>query len=167
MVANYGQRIKDWYQRFANGMNDGFDQSDYDNLKAEWNDIVNDALAERDAMKDMFGWYGSTSQDSTKKGFQAMSQDMGEELNGRFTAVQESNEVIKEQSIMQTEFLSLISEDMSSVKREIEMRGTQISELLDIQYQSLEHLSEIRRSTAQLYQMNERLGKIESNTNKL
>ena len=45
-----------------------------------------------------FGWSSgeeSPSQSSTQKGFAAMSQDTGDELNGRFTALQISNEEIK------------------------------------------------------------------------
>ena len=64
-------------------------------------------MAERDAMADAFGWSSdiSTSQDSSSRGFQTMSQDTGEELNGRFTALQIAGEEIKNQSIAQTGLL--------------------------------------------------------------
>lgn len=55
----------------------------------------------------------SSSQSSTSRGFQAMSQDTGEELNGRFTALQIIGEEIKNQAIEQTGLLSSINEKMS------------------------------------------------------
>lgn len=55
----------------------------------------------------------SSSQSSTSRGFQAMSQDTGEELNGRFTALQITGEEIKNQAIEQTGLLSSINEKMS------------------------------------------------------
>lgn len=57
----------------------------------------------------------SSSQESTSKGFQTMSQDTGSELNGRFTALQRSGEEIKNQAIEQTSLLSSINEKMSAV----------------------------------------------------
>lgn len=55
----------------------------------------------------------STSQSATSKGFQTMSQDTGEELNGRFTALQIAGEEIKNQAIVQTGLLSSINEKIS------------------------------------------------------
>ncbi len=50
----------------------------------------------RDNLFETFGWESSSSQDQgSSKGFTAMSQDTGEELNGRFTALQISNEESK------------------------------------------------------------------------
>lgn len=64
---------------------------------------------------DIFGPDSSTSQNSTKKGFEAMSQDSADELNGRFTALQMSGEEIKNQAIEQTSLLSSINEKMSAL----------------------------------------------------
>ena len=54
--------------------------------KKAGNGIVSDALEERNALMQQFGWSSgeeSSSQSSTQKGFAAMSQDTGDELNGR------------------------------------------------------------------------------------
>ncbi|WP_349875489.1 phage tail tape measure protein [Bacteroides cellulosilyticus] len=84
-------------------------------LKASQKALAEQIMAERDAMADAFGWSSdiSTSQDSSSRGFQTMSQDTGEELNGRFTALQIAGEEIKNQSIAQTGLLSSINEKMS------------------------------------------------------
>lgn len=51
----------------------------------------------------------SASQSSSQKGFAAMSQDTGEELNGRFTALQISNEEIKNSMLSMLVSMNLIS----------------------------------------------------------
>ena len=58
--------------------------------------LTDSLLAEREQLIKDFGWSPSTEQQTaSSKGFQTMSQDTGEELNGRFTALQISNEEIK------------------------------------------------------------------------
>lgn len=102
----------------------------------------------------------SKSQSSTNRGFNAMSQDTGDELNGRFTGLQMSGEEIKGR-------LSLVAADVGEIKVSM---GTSINlseEIRNIAIISMGHLEDISKNTKQLFQMNERLGKIEQNTNKL
>lgn len=54
-----------------------------------------------------------SSQNASRGTFQTMSQDTGNELNGRFTALQMAGEEIKAQSIKQTDILSSIHDKMS------------------------------------------------------
>ena len=65
----------------------------------EYMGYVDEAMKLRDELAAATGYdkisQESTSQSASSKGFQAMSQDTGEELNGRFTALQISNEEIK------------------------------------------------------------------------
>ena len=49
-----------------------------------------------------------SQQNATGKGIQTMSQDTGNELNGRFTALQMAGEEIKQENIKQTSFLQSI-----------------------------------------------------------
>lgn len=116
MAKTYEKRLNDWYESFANSNKDGeIDKVDYGKLKDEWEDIVSDALMDRDKLKEVFGWTSgdASSQSSTKGAFQTMSQDVGNELSGRFTAFNISNDGIFNQSILQTELLSSINEKMS------------------------------------------------------
>ena len=88
----YEKRLQEWYDAFASANEDkgGISSDEYKNLQEQWNSIVNDAIKERNELKDLLGWSSDTSvsQDSTKRGFEGMSQDTAEELNGRFTALQ-------------------------------------------------------------------------------
>ena len=54
--------------------------------------ISKDALNERDSLKDALGWKDNFSQSASSGSFESMSQDTGDELNGRFTAVQIATE---------------------------------------------------------------------------
>lgn len=88
-----------------------------DNILSGWeqNYIYNMAEELQKELDKQFGWADSlmkddkSSQDSTKGTFQGMSQDTGDELNGRFTALQISNEEIKNQGILQSQSLNVLS----------------------------------------------------------
>lgn len=65
MSEKYQKKLKEWYDSFAKANENGIDSSEYEKLKDEYNNIVNDAIAERDKLKDVFGWKGDNSGDST------------------------------------------------------------------------------------------------------
>ena len=114
LKESYMGRLEEWRKKFYAAMDDGVTEQEYNDLKEEGQQIADDMKAEREAMADMFGWKSeSSSQEATAKGFQAMSQDTGEELNGRFTALQVAGEEIRNQSIKQTDLLSSINEKIS------------------------------------------------------
>ena len=159
-----------WYQYSDSNGDGNFDLTpeEKQQLQEQQRKLAEQMIAERDALAETFGFGSSSySQEASSKGFQAMSQDTGEELNGRFTALQIAGEEIKAQSIMQTEFVKYISQDTSAIKFQIAWNTKQISEMIDIQHESNEHLSAIQKNTNQLYEMNDRLDKIEKNTRNL
>lgn len=105
-----------------------------------------------------------TSQESSKGGFESMSQDSADELNGRFTALQIAGEELKFQSGQQSAYLLGMSVNLDVVKLYTQGIAVSVSEMKDIALTSMNHLSTIEKNTRQLYQMNERLGNIERNT---
>ena len=98
MISKYKPLLEAWYKNFANAMESDsqLTAQEQEALKKEYDNIVNAALAERDSLKEMLDWSGGEeyTQEASSKGFQAMSQDTGEELNGRFTALQIAGESI-------------------------------------------------------------------------
>ena len=64
---------------------------------------------------DINGSDKDSQQNATGKGFQTMSQDTGNELNGRFTALQMAGEEIKQENIKQTSFLQRILDTIMRV----------------------------------------------------
>lgn len=158
--------LKTWYEKFAEYMKDGLDKSEIDELRAEYEDLVNKGVEKRDALAEITGYSSNStySQETSKRGFETMSQDTATELNGRFTALQIAGEEIRKQSEQQTALQTLISADTAIIKQDIATQKQYISEIVDIQYESVGYLAEISKNTKQLYEMNERLGKIEENT---
>lgn len=97
MVNKYKQRLQDWYKTFSSTFeNKNLTKEELykaqDKLKQEYMAISKDALGERDSLKDALGWNDNFSQSASSGSFESMSQDTGDELNGRFTAVQIATE---------------------------------------------------------------------------
>lgn len=89
MSKTYNTKLKEWYKSFGDAMENGdMSPGEKDALRNEYNNIVKDALAERDALKDILGMdSGSTTSQSARSGsFETMSQDQGNKLEGLFTA---------------------------------------------------------------------------------
>lgn len=109
---------------------------------------------------DLFAEDSAYSQDSTKKGFQAMSQESADELNGRFTAIQIDTSNIKslcDTILINTQFITNAT---------IAMRQN-TDEIKNLSLLALDYLESIYRNTYELFEMNDRLGKIEQNTRNL
>lgn len=81
MSDTYSKQLKEWYKDFANAMSDGnLSKDEQFNLRTDWDDIVNDALAEREELKKTFGWESSSadsgsSQSPSSGALTTMSQD--------------------------------------------------------------------------------------------
>lgn len=86
LTGTYDKRLQDWYDKFANyNKEGGINTDEYKDLQEEWNKIVEDALAERDALKDIFGWTSSSS--STQSGRAGTITSMTEETAGRLEGI--------------------------------------------------------------------------------
>lgn len=87
MVEKYEERIRALYLKMSHDAEDGLtDQERQDFMDAQ-KAIYDDIERDRQMLADM-GYGGVLGQTTTEKGFQAMSQDTGDELNGRFTDIQ-------------------------------------------------------------------------------
>lgn len=86
-----------------------------------------------------------------------MSQESADELNGRFTAVQMDTSAIRE--LMLAYSMRMIA-SINSIKYNTD-------EIRNLSLSAIGHLETISRNTFELYEMNERLGKIERNTRRL
>ena len=140
-----------------------------DNVLSGWEQDYIYKMAE-DLQKELdsqFGWADSlmnggdtADQSSTKKGFEAMNQETASELNGRFTAVQLNTE--------QTKVAILdIGVDVKVIRGHIQANKTVMEEIRNASVLALGHLEDISRNTYELFEMNERLERIEKNTRNL
>ncbi|MFS2845113.1 tape measure protein [Bacteroides fragilis] len=167
----YKAELQKWYDAFAaaNDNKIGISEEDYKKLQEQWNDIVTDAVKERDKLKELLGWTSeSSSQDSTKRGFEAMSQDTGEELNGRFTALQASNEEIKNQSVVQSQALNLLTakaDTILSVNTEVRNIADDTRNLIANSYLELMQISENTGAIVKpIQQMQKDIAEVKKNT---
>jgi len=113
---------------------------------------IDDALMSYDEI-----FMDAKEQEASRKGFATMSQDTANELNSRFTALQMYGaEISATNQAMQA--------DIANMRISNQMAIDHLLALRDISLTGIDHLSKIERNTKELYQMNERLGRIEENT---
>lgn len=172
LKESYMGRLEEWRKKFYAAMDDGVTEQEYNALKEEGQQIADEMKAQRDAMADMFGWESeSTSQSSTSKGFQAMSQDTGEELNGRFTALQIAGEEIKTQNIAQTQSLNLLTaraDAILSINTETRNIADDTRDLIAQSYLELVQISENTGAIVKpIQQMQRDIAEVKKNTAKL
>lgn len=123
LVANkYKERIEKLYNQWADYTDSGgkLTGNEAEQLRNEYQDIVDDMLAEREQIMKEFGWTSSSSsqQSASGKGFETMSQDSADELNGRFTALYEVGlQILQYMTYMQT--LTITADSCNSVLTEI------------------------------------------------
>ena len=111
-VENFKPQMQKWYNEWKKAMgDDDLTSEEKQLLDSMKQTMVDDMKKEVDAINQFFGTM--FLQQASSKGFEAMSQDTGEELNGRFTALQVAGEEIKNQSIQQTGLLSSINGKLS------------------------------------------------------
>ncbi len=161
MTNKYDPMIKKLYEKWAKYMENDGKLSD-----EEIADLQKDKNAIYDAMKsdkeflNKLSTGESSQQGGTKQGFATASQDSIDELNGRFTAIQMDTSSIRET-------LSDIQLSMSSLHLSASIIKQNTDEIRNISLLAIDHLEAISKNTHELYEMNQRLGKIEKNTRKI
>ena len=89
-------QLKDWYDRLAETISDNngeLSQGDIESLRDEWQGMADEWLDMRDTISEITGYKGSSSstqQSASSKSFETMSQDTGDAINGRMTAIYEA-----------------------------------------------------------------------------
>ena len=174
--ALYQDKLKKWYEKFAKGMEDGsLTESERNALNAEYMGYIEEAMKLRDELAAATGYdkisQESTSQSASSKGFQAMNQDAGEELNGRFTALQIAGEEIKNQSIIQSQSLNLLTvkaDALLSINTETRNIADDTRDLIAQSYLELVQISENTGNSAKyLKEIKADIAEVKRNTSKL
>lgn len=170
----FSKELQDWYDSFAEAGKDkeGITKGDMEELRKQYEEIVDAAVAERDKLAEIFGWTGeATQQSASSKGFQSMSQDTGEELNGRFTALQIAGEEIKNQNIAQSQSLSILNtriDTISSTSSNIRDIASETRDIIASSYLELVQISENTGAIVKpVQQMQKDIAEVKKNTSKL
>lgn len=147
------QKIRDALKvYFADGL-----ITDYESAAIE--QMVNAAMADADKK---YGWAtkylsDNTSQSTTSKGFQAMSQDTADELNGRFTSMQLNTEIIKTS-------VAEVSLNVAAMRSNVGVIMSGVNDLRTMSMQAIGHLESIVKNTKPIADISENIVKIERNT---
>lgn len=151
MANKYEDQIKKLYEKWANygDSDDRLTEAEVEELRREQKALAEQIIQDRNSLARTFGWdtgASANAQTATARGFQAMSQDTGDELNGRFTAIQGDVHDIRE-------FITMIAG-----------RGmdqfAQIINIRDIMLQLNGNVGDIRTYTRVLPEMSDTLSSI-------
>lgn len=152
LTAKVGTLLSDqlegWYAAFDEAMKDGvLTEDETEKLREWWDEIVKSGLEMRDTIAQATGVENISSQSATSRGFQAMSQDAGSELNGRFTDIQ--GKVTDIRGYVMTETQSIIGLISSITSIQIAaVRNVQINnELLQYAVKTYLEVAEINTTT--------------------
>ncbi|WP_099147185.1 tape measure protein [Bacteroides sp. KFT8] len=140
-------------------------------LRKDWNDIIKSATEEAKNIDSIIGSSSSSSQESTKKDFATASQDSIDELNGRFTAGQIAWEETKNQNILQSQSLNILTVKADSILSINTDTRNIADEIRTIQANSFLELQGIRENTGAIIKpikdMAADIAEVKKNTSKL
>lgn len=130
-------------------------------FRNRWNALVEEGIAKRDEIFALTGYEETYKQQASSKGFGAMNQETAEELNGRVTALQISNENISQQiNVIASTIASMLAYNISNTQS--------ISEIRNMMIASNSYLEDIAKfSKLQYNEFGAKLDTIASNTKKL
>lgn len=170
------ENLRKWYESWTDTMNaqEGkLTEKQIEEYRRQWDAYVQEGMDIRDEITGLTGYTGnsSSSQSATSKGYQAMSQDTGEELNGRFTALQIAGEEIKTQNIAQTQSLNLLTaraDAILSMNTETRNIADDTRDLIAQSYLELVQISENTGNSAKyLKDIKADIAEVKKNTSKL
>lgn len=155
----FANRLQSFYDSFAEANKvGGIDSAEYKNLQNDWNNIVSDALKERDKLKDIFGWSGNPiSQSSSRGSYESITQDQAGAIDGRLTGIHEVDLLIQQNTFQ----LVLLSTESNQLIRGYKEEFMAIRNVL---VESRFLWEEIRDSNNELYEIKDILQEIKKNT---
>lgn len=178
LIANqYKDRIKKLYDSWSKYGESGnqLTADEAQNLRNEYQDIVNDMLEQREQIMKDFGWDSSSSsseQTASSRGFGTeMTHEDAGELSGRFTALQITGEEIKNQNAIQSQSLNLLiakADAILSINAEARNIADDTRDLIAQSYLELVQISENTGNSAKyLKDIKADIAEVKRNTSKL
>ena len=179
MASKYDEKIKQLYNQWTQLGDNGLTESEVEKLRKEQQAIVEQMIQDRDQLAEIFGWKSeleesaASSQQASAGGFETMSQDSADELNGRFTALQMIGEEMLLFFQTSEQFMSLLS-----IKASMDAVTVQIASIYDVAnetrtfmaniYIEIQQINENTNNTViQLKEAVKKLTSIETNTSRI
>ena len=170
----YQERIKNLYSMFSDYNADGnIDESEYKKLQDYEKQLTDDMIADRDKLKKSFGWDSSTSQSSSYGTSTSMDQETGGAILGRLTGVHEEligigqnvGYIAQWNQPMDEKFnVDVLRAPIESLNESCQRIELMMEENRNIALQTFYVVKDIKVDTSNLSEINDKLGRIESNT---
>ena len=163
MSEKYDLMLREWYDEFAEAMNDWtLTDSERDALRQQYDSIVQQGIADRDFINSIVGG-GAYSQEATRGGWETMGQDQADELNGRFTALTEleaiNNTLVSEGNMIAVQILDTLR-SLSSLSMVADGDNSTLREIRDMMFLSTGHLEDISKYTKHLITIHEGIDRL-------
>lgn len=112
LLGNDMQAFYDEWTERAKANGGKLSKTDITALKEKYDEMVQEGLKIRDEVAEITGYKQSYEQSASSGSFESMSQDTGDELNGRFTAVQIATEgTYEEAKLINTKLDAIAARD--------------------------------------------------------
>lgn len=135
MSDKYNDKMREWYTAFAEAMADDgvLDKDEAEDLREWYQRIMNEAIAERDAMLEAAGIddiaSGGTSQTGKSGSFSAMSQEQGTKLEGLFVSGQMHWASLDERTEDISESMSAAESHLAKIEENTEACAKELKEI--------------------------------------
>lgn len=177
MANKYDQKIKQLYNQWTQLGDNGLTQSEVERLKKEQQAIVEQMIQDRDQLAEIFGWKNeleesaTSSQQASAGGFENMSQDSADELNGRFTALQMAGEELSLLAQERNARMLVISASMENLNASFAYASGIVEDIRQRQVESLLELQQINDNTLAvvkpIQQMQKDIAEVKQNTSRI
>lgn len=153
MASKYDEKIKQLYNQWTQLGDNGLTESEVEKLRKEQQAIVEQMIQDRDQLAEIFGWKSeleesaASSQQASAGGFETMSQDSADELNGRFTALQMAGEELSLLAQERNAQMLVISASMEALGASFSSATNIVDEIRQRQVESLLELQQINDNT--------------------
>ena len=169
MDTKYDNMLKEWYDEFAEAMNDRtLTDSERDALRQHYDARVRQGLEDRDFINSIVGG-GAYSQEASKGWSTTLTQDQGAELNGRFTALTEleaiNNTLVSEGNMISAQILDTLR-SLSSLGMVTDSDNSTLRDIRDMMFLSTGHLEDISKYTKQLITISDGINRLNDLINK-
>lgn len=160
MDNKYDAMLKEWYDEFAQAMDDQtLTDEERDSLRQQYQAIIDQGIADRNAVNEIIGG-GAYSQEASTGGWESMGQDQADELNGRFTALTElqviNNDLQQTQNVLASQILATL-QSMTLMSGTANGSDPTLLAIKDMMFLSTGYLEDIAKHTKILNTVDERL----------
>lgn len=156
VAEKYRAKLRKWYDTFASDSEGGINADEYKELQQQYSAIVEEAVAERDRLKELMGWATdteeTTSDNSLKGAYAKASQESIDLLAGQAGAQRVLMEDIKAQLVP-------IQEQMREIYALQQKGWDDVNAIRQLQQQIRQLTEQVADNT---YAMNERMGDIKT-----